>query len=172
MKENKEGQNVKNDNENEIKMNESEKIEMKVCEDKNINNTDRDIDSVANQKRKRQCRSLSKLERKQLKMKKQQDTKVKKKEIINAEKKEKATLISNERLLTDDDFLKIDTALAKQQITYAKRGIKRDHPTDNEHGDFVKLADIENIYKKRKYDKQARVESVKVCVLLSLIKKI
>ncbi|XP_043521717.1 protein SDA1 homolog [Frieseomelitta varia] len=165
LEENKEGQSAKNNNKDVIKMNESEKMGIEVCEVKdikfNINNTDTDIDSVTNQKRKRQCRSLSKLERKRLKLKKQQDTKVKKKEILNAEKREKATLISNERLLTDEDFLKIDTALAKQQITYAKPGIKRAHPTDNEHGDFVKLADIENIYKKRKYDKQARIESVK-----------
>lgn len=166
LEEGKEGQSAKNNNKDAIKMNESEEIEMEVCENKknikfDINNTDTDIDSVTNQKRKRQCRSLSKVERKRLKLKKQQETKVKKKEVINAEKREKATLISNERLLTDEDFLKINTALAKQQITYAKRGIKRTHPTDNEHGDFVKLADIENIYKKRKYDKQARIASVK-----------
>lgn len=86
---------------------------------------------------------------------------MKKNEIITAEKREKATLVSNERLLTDEDFMKIDAALAKQQITYAKRGLKRAHPNDKETGEFVKLTDIENIYKKRKHDKQARIESVK-----------
>lgn len=82
-----------------------------------------------------------------------------KKKDITAEKREKAALISNERLLSDEDFKKIDTALAKQQITYTS--LKRLHSSEREHGDFVKLIDIENIYKKRKHDKQTRIESVK-----------
>ncbi|XP_017789380.1 PREDICTED: protein SDA1 homolog [Habropoda laboriosa] len=119
-----------------------------------------EITNVTSQKQKKKY-TLIKLERKKLKLKKQKDAKLKKKETITVEKKEKATLISNERLLTDEDFVKIDTALAKQQVTYAKRGLKRFHPNDNERGDFIKLADIENIYKKRKHDKQTRIESMK-----------
>ena len=121
-----------------------------------------DVD-VKSQKRKKVDRALKKAERRTEKMKKKEDSKLIKKETtgMSAEKKEKASLISTERLLTDEDFMRIDMALAKQQVTYAKRGEKRTHPNDNERGDFVKLTDIENIYKKRKHDKQARIDSVK-----------
>lgn len=82
------------------------------------------------------------------------------------EKKTKASLISIERLLTDKDFRKIDVALAKQEVTYAKRAAKRTHEQieTNQDGELVKLSDIENIYKKRKHDKAARQKSVKVCI--------
>ncbi|EFN66361.1 Protein SDA1-like protein [Camponotus floridanus] len=82
---------------------------------------------------------------------------------LTTEKKTKASLISIERLLTDKDFRKIDIALAKQQVTFARSGIKRTHDQieRNQNGELVKLSDIENIYKKRKHDKAARQESVK-----------
>ncbi|XP_050472539.1 protein SDA1 homolog isoform X2 [Bombus huntii] len=158
----KEKKSIKNNNKDVEKI-ENEETEMKVCENNDIksdvNNTE--IDNVTNQSQGKECRRLSKLEKKRLKLKTQEDSRVKKNEIITAEKREKATLVSNERLLTDEDFMKIDAALVKQQITYAKRGLKRAHPNDKETGEFVKLTDIENIYKKRKHDKQARIESVK-----------
>ncbi|XP_034950262.1 protein SDA1 homolog isoform X2 [Chelonus insularis] len=103
----------------------------------------------------------TKLDRKREKMQRLLRMKKVKKEEFTAEKKEKAALISVERLLTDEDFKKIDSALIKQQVTphAAKRGIKR--PFANEEKDeLVKLGDIENIYKKRKHDKQARMESI------------
>ncbi|XP_053987037.1 protein SDA1 homolog [Hylaeus volcanicus] len=118
----------------------------------------REVDSAQNQEINKK---MSKIERKKLKMKKQEDLKFEKTQVATAEEKGKASLISTERLLTDEDFVKIDMALAKRQVTYAKRGTKRPHPNDNERSDFVKLTDIENIYKKRKHDKQARIESVK-----------
>lgn len=125
-----------------------------------INNMDiADIQDVMNPNKKQQLSKLTKSERKRLK--KQSNVPSKNKEIVMTEKKEKASAISIQRLLTDEDFIKIDNALAKQQITYAKRGLKRSHPNDSERGDFVKITDIENIYKKRKHDKQARIESVK-----------
>ncbi|GAB1861146.1 Protein SDA1 [Camponotus japonicus] len=82
---------------------------------------------------------------------------------LTTEKKTKASLISIERLLTDKDFRKIDIALAKQQVTFARSGVKRTHDQieTNQNGELVKLSDIENIYKKRKHDKAARQESVK-----------
>ncbi|CAL7948069.1 unnamed protein product [Xylocopa violacea] len=126
-----------------------------------ISNVNIEIDNATNGNQGKQHCVLVKLERTKLQLKKQEDTKLKKKESISIEKREKATLISNERLLTDEDFIKIDTALAKQHVTYAKRGLKRSQPNDNERGEFVKLTDIENIYKKRKHDKEARIESVK-----------
>lgn len=85
---------------------------------------------------------------------------------LTTEKKTKASLISTERLLTDKDFRKIDIALAKQEVTHAKRSTKRTHDQieTNQDGELVKLSDIENIYKKRKHDKDARQKSVKVCI--------
>ncbi|XP_076232071.1 SDA1 domain containing protein Mys45A [Calliopsis andreniformis] len=142
----------------------------KVHDDENQVTTDKDEDdninvkvtqSVKRQKSKAKCRAIRKLERKKLKMRKQASSELKKTETVSTEKKEKASLISTERLLTDEDFMKIDVALAKQQVTYAKRGEKRPHSKDNEPSEFVKLTDIENIYKKRKHDKQARIESIK-----------
>lgn len=91
-----------------------------------------------------------------------------KNEELTAERKTKASTISTERLLTDKDFRKIDVALAKQDITYVKRGVKRqrDQIETDQNGELVKLSDIENIYKKRKHDKAARQKSVKVCKLV------
>lgn len=130
----------------------------------NMSNTEvEETQDVRNRNKKQRRNKLTKLERKKLKLKKQENTISKKKEEILAEKKEKASVISIQRLLTDEDFVKIDNALAKQQVTYAKRSLKRPYPNDSERGEFVKLTDIENIYKKRKHDKQARIESVKVC---------
>ncbi|KOC65919.1 Protein SDA1 like protein [Habropoda laboriosa] len=152
--------NIANENaEIEIKRNKND-VTNESVKSKVGNTKIEEITNVTSQKQKKKY-TLIKLERKKLKLKKQKDAKLKKKETITVEKKEKATLISNERLLTDEDFVKIDTALAKQQVTYAKRGLKRFHPNDNERGDFIKLADIENIYKKRKHDKQTRIESMK-----------
>lgn len=89
-----------------------------------------------------------------------------KNEELTAERKTKASVISTERLLTDKDFRKIDVALAKQDVTYVKRGVKRsrDQIGTDQDGELVKLSAIENIYKKRKHDKAARQKSVKVCI--------
>lgn len=98
-------------------------------------------------------------------MEKKIKLKLEQKEEFTAEKKAKASVISTERLLTDSDFRKIDVALAKQEVTYAKRGAKRTREKaemDEKSGELVKLSDIENIYKKRKHDKAARQQSVKV----------
>ncbi|XP_066595301.1 protein SDA1 homolog [Prorops nasuta] len=104
---------------------------------------------------------LKKLERKRNKIKAHEKSKVEKKEELTAEKKEAASLVSVDRILTDEDFKKIDMALVKQQVTFAKKGIKRLRDEASEKSELVKLGDIENIYKKRKHDKQARIESIK-----------
>ncbi|XP_076285077.1 SDA1 domain containing protein Mys45A [Lasioglossum baleicum] len=119
------------------------------------------VKHIRNRRRIGKLRYRKKAERKKLKQKMKESSTPEEKETVTVEKKEKASLISTERLLTDEDFKTIDMALAKQQVTYAKRGVKRPHTNDVESGDFVKLSDIENIYKKRKHDKQARMESVK-----------
>lgn len=108
---------------------------------------------------------LTKQQKKTQKLEKKAKLKTERKEELTAEKKAKASLISAERLFTDEDFKKIDVALVKREVTYAKRGVKRTHDqieTEKQSGELVKLSDIENIYKKRKHDKTARIESVKV----------
>ncbi|XP_048506733.1 protein SDA1 homolog isoform X2 [Athalia rosae] len=103
----------------------------------------------------------SKLDRKKEKSEKKRLAKIAKKTELTADKKAKASQISVERLLGDEDFKKIDAELIKRQVTHYKRGVKRPHEEDPNKGELVKLADIENIYKKRKHDKQSRTESIK-----------
>ncbi|CAG5095195.1 Similar to SDAD1: Protein SDA1 homolog (Homo sapiens) [Cotesia congregata] len=67
----------------------------------------------------------TKLDRKRDKQERLARMKKAKKEEFTAEKKEKAAQISLEKILTDEDFKRIDAALIKQQVTAAKRGTKR-----------------------------------------------
>lgn len=129
-----------------------------ICE---ANSGDREADKVLRKKD-----GPTKQQKKAQKLEKRAKEKAEKKEELITERKTKASVISTERLLTDKDFRKIDIALAKQEITYAKRGVKRTHDKmeKEQGGELVKLSDIENIYKKRKHDKAARQESVKVCI--------
>jgi protein SDA1 len=82
-----------------------------------------------------------------------------------ASKKELAHKVTLDRILTDEDFKKIDTANIKKQVQGPKKGAKRkieEAPlTHTERPELVKLGDIENIYKKRKHDKQTRIETVR-----------
>jgi len=108
---------------------------------------------------------LTKQQKKKQKLEKKMKLKLEQTEELTAEKKTKASVISTERFLTDKDFRKIDVALAKQEVTYARRSVKRTRDQaeiDQRSGELVKLSDIENIYKKRKHDKAARQKSVKV----------
>lgn len=75
---------------------------------------------------------------------------------------QQAVEVSQMRLLTDEDFRKIDAARLSKEVTALKRGKKR--PAEEEtcsKGELVSLADIENIYKKRRHDKEMRQECVK-----------
>lgn len=78
-------------------------------------------------------------------------------------KKELAKKVTLDRILTDEDFKRIEVANIKKQVEYAKKGVKRklDDDSASAPSELVKLGDIENIYKKRKHDKQARIESVR-----------
>ena len=78
-------------------------------------------------------------------------------------KREQAHKITIDRILTDEDFKRIDVANIKKHIQGSKKGAKRkiEETKSNERNEFVKLGDIENIYKKRKHDKQSRIESVR-----------
>ncbi|XP_058456024.1 protein SDA1 homolog [Malaya genurostris] len=61
------------------------------------------------------------------------------------------------KLFTDSDFAKIEQEQIKKKMTQNNR--KRQ--LEKEKTEFVKLDDIEMIYKKRKTDKEARIESMK-----------
>lgn len=125
-----------------------------ICE---ANGKEREIDGISQKKN-----NLTKQLKKAKKLEMKEKYKSERNEELTAERKTKASLISTERLLTDKDFRKIDIALAKQEVTYAKGGSKRTHDQmeTNHDGELVKLSDIENIYKKRKHDKAARQKSV------------
>lgn len=82
------------------------------------------------------------------------------------ERKRKAAEVTVTRLLTDEDFKRIDAAQIRKQMEAPRKGhpkgVKR--PLEEEpksKGELVSLGDIENIYKKRKHDKQQRIESVR-----------
>ncbi|ETN60898.1 mystery 45A [Anopheles darlingi] len=61
------------------------------------------------------------------------------------------------KIFTDADFARIEQERVKKQVTHHSR--KRQLET--ERSEFVKLDSIEMIYKRRKTDKEARVESMK-----------
>lgn len=66
--------------------------------------------------------------------------------------------IAMETIFTDEDFKRIEAAQVKKHVS----GVKRKSVVDDEDesGELVKLSDIENIHKKRKHDKNARLETV------------
>ncbi|KAL0131803.1 hypothetical protein PUN28_002984 [Cardiocondyla obscurior] len=143
-------------NENDKTLLDSETIgTQNTCEE---NSQNRETNQVLRKKN-----VLTKQMKKAQKLEKRIKHKSEKNEELTAERKTKASEISTQRILSDKDFRKIDVALAKQEVTYAKRGVKRSHDQilTNQNGELVKLSDIENIYKKRKHDKAARQQSVK-----------
>lgn len=93
---------------------------------------------------------------------------LKAKRTVNSEEKSKkrelAKQVVLDRILTDEDFKRIEMANIKKQVQAAKKGAKRkaeEEFKESRPSELVKLGDIENIYKKRKHDKQSRMESVK-----------
>ncbi|XP_025404914.1 protein SDA1 homolog isoform X1 [Sipha flava] len=78
-----------------------------------------------------------------------------------AEKREKATHVSSMRILTDEDFKRIEIAQLSKQMTTAKNRKRPAERDESSRGELVRLKDIENIYKKRKHDKQTRIDSIK-----------
>ena len=155
-----------NDSENEEEEKKNENVNKKKVikkeEDKKDSKSKVSVKVLRLQKR----REKAKIERKKRKLEEKRKLiermKTQRKTEYTAEKKAKASQVSVERILTDDDFKRIDMALVKQQVTHAKKGTKRPLEDDKSKGELVKLGDIENIYKKRKHDKQARIESVQV----------
>ncbi|XP_053694729.1 protein SDA1 homolog [Sabethes cyaneus] len=70
--------------------------------------------------------------------------------------KEAIQELARTKLFTDADFARIEQEQVKKKMTHNNR--KRQ--LEKEKSEFVKLDDIEMIYKKRKTDKEARIESM------------
>ncbi|XP_015766763.1 PREDICTED: protein SDA1 homolog [Acropora digitifera] len=79
------------------------------------------------------------------------------------DKKSKAARISQTRLLTDEDFQKMrnmEAARALNIKSSKKRKMEVDVDEPPERGELISVGDIENIHKKRKHDKESRLETV------------
>ncbi|XP_053962212.1 protein SDA1 homolog [Anastrepha ludens] len=70
--------------------------------------------------------------------------------------KEAAQELAMTRIFTDEDFRRINAAQLKKTVTNARK-----RPLEKDRAEFVKLNSIEMIYKKRKHDKESRLETVK-----------
>ncbi|VVC87314.1 unnamed protein product [Leptidea sinapis] len=75
------------------------------------------------------------------------------------EKIKTAREVAMGKIFSDEDFKRIETAQIKKNLSGVKRK-KAVVDEEEESSELVKLADIENIHKKRKHDKNARLESV------------
>ncbi|XP_026725307.1 protein SDA1 homolog [Trichoplusia ni] len=75
------------------------------------------------------------------------------------EKLQSAREIAMETIFTDEDFKRIEKAQLKKSISATKRKLNVTEEED-ESGELVQLSAIENIHKKRKHDKEARLDSV------------
>lgn len=155
--------NAEDKKESENKAVKIKKTKKKKIEEINDSMSQKTVGSIRGKKK----TYATKLERKKRKIAMLARNRAQKKTEYTAESKAKATQISIDRILTDEDFKRIDMALVKQQVTHAKRGMKR--PLEEDRGELVKLGDIENIFKKKRHDKAARLESVKVFILLSIL---
>merc|ERR1719187_1626236 len=91
------------------------------------------------------------------------------------EKAAKASEVTLGKVLTDEDFKRIDAAQLKKQVQGVRKGSKTpqkgkkrtadDAELDEDltpagRDELVRLEDIELIHKKRKHDKEARLETV------------
>lgn len=63
--------------------------------------------------------------------------------------------IAMTRVFTDEDFVRIDAQNIKKLLTNARK-----RPLEAEKSEYVKLNDIEMIFKKRRNDKNMRLESI------------
>lgn len=64
------------------------------------------------------------------------------------------------KIFDDNDFKRIEGELIRKKVTNSRKRKAEPEPTP-EKSEFVKLADIEMIYKKRRTDKESRMESIK-----------
>ena len=78
------------------------------------------------------------------------------KSVTILDEKQAAQELALTRIFTDEDFKRINNANLKKTVTNARK-----RPLEREQNEFVKLDNIEMIYKKRKHDKETRLETVK-----------
>ncbi|EDW89455.1 protein SDA1 homolog [Drosophila yakuba] len=78
-----------------------------------------------------------------------------KKDVKILNQKEAAQELALTRIFTDEDFKRINAANLKKAVTSARK-----RPLEQDRAEFVKLNSIEMIYKKRKHDKESRLETV------------
>jgi len=71
------------------------------------------------------------------------------------DEKQAAQELAITRIFTDEDFKRIDMENIKKHTKGARK-----RPLEAEKSEYVRLDDIEMIFKKKKNDKQARLESV------------
>lgn len=76
------------------------------------------------------------------------------------DEKEAAKELELTKIFTDDDFKRIEGEQLKRKVTSSRKRKAEPAPAP-ERSEFVKLTDIERIYKKRRTDKEARMETVK-----------
>ena len=72
------------------------------------------------------------------------------------DEKEAAQELALTRIFTEEDFKRINAANLKKTVTNSRK-----RPLEQDRSEFVKLDAIEMIYKKRKHDKETRLDSVK-----------
>lgn len=77
------------------------------------------------------------------------------KEPVILDEKQAAQELATTRLFTDEDFKRIDMENIKKHTKGARK-----RPLEAEKSEYVRLNDIEMIFKKKKHDKEARLESV------------
>lgn len=83
-------------------------------------------------------------------------------EINEVDEKEAAKELALTKIFTDADFKKIEGELLKRKVTNSKSRKRKAEPEkQQEKSEVVRLKDIEMIYKKRRTDKEARMESIK-----------
>jgi protein SDA1 len=80
-------------------------------------------------------------------------------------KEEAARELSSKKIFTDEDFEKIEQEMLRRKTENGRRGKKRkanvEPESEPETSEFVSLSSIEMIYKKRRTDKQSRIEKMK-----------
>jgi len=106
----------------------------------------------------------SKVEKKTTKKSKKQE----KEEVDPQERRMKALELIQTQILTDEDFKKMEKLQMQKQIVGAKKGSakkrKASEAIDNvskQIDELVDLGAIENIHKRKRHDREARLESVK-----------
>lgn len=142
---------------------EEEDIDEEEEEDDNENSDDEEMNGSVDNKEEEKEKSTDSDVQNSEETKSRKILKAKRKVQNQKEKKELAQKVTLERILTDEDFKRIDMANARKQVFSATKGLKRkiEETPVQAPSELVKLSDIENIYKKRKHDKQSRIESVR-----------